>query len=124
MANKDRNKRSARQARQRERAEHEVVAAQSAADASAKKTKAAAAQASKKAPVKVSSTQDTGLIARTKSYFGAVRAEMRRVTWPSRTELTNYSVAVIASLIIFGFAVWLVDTGIVAALVGFTSLRG
>ncbi len=124
MANKDRNKRSARQARQRERAEREVVAAESAAKASVKKSKAAAAQASKKAPVKVSGAKDSGIIARTRSYFSAVRAEMRRVTWPSRTELTNYSVAVIASLIIFGFAVWLVDTGIVAALVGFTSLRG
>ena len=49
---------------------------------------------------------------------------MHRVTWPSRTELTNYSVAVVAMLIAFGVAVWLVDTGVVAGLVGFTGLRG
>jgi preprotein translocase subunit SecE len=49
---------------------------------------------------------------------------MRRVTWPSRNELSNYSVAVVAMLIVFGVAVWLVDTGFVALLVGFTGLRG
>ena len=49
---------------------------------------------------------------------------MRLVTWPSKTELTNYSVAVIAMLIVFGTAVWLVDTGFVALLVAYTGLRG
>ena len=49
---------------------------------------------------------------------------MGRVTWPSKSELKNYSVAVIAMLVVFGVAVWLVDTGVVAALIGFTGLRG
>ena len=123
MSNKDRNKRSSRQARQRERAEREALVAQSTANtASGKK---AVAKDSKKTPVKVSSSSNnTGIIARTRNYFSDVRSEMRRVTWPSRTELTNYSVAVTAMLIVFGVVVWLVDTGVVAALVGFTSLRG
>ena len=43
-------------------------------------------------------------------------------TWPSKDELRNYSVAVIVSLVVFGVALWLVDTGIVALLVGYTSL--
>ena len=122
MSNKDRNKRSSRQARQRERAEREALAAEQAAkDTNAKKN----ASKSSKTPVKVSSTNNnTGIIARTKNYFGEVRSEMRRVTWPSRTELTNYSVAVIATLIVFGIAIWAVDTGFVAALVAFTSVRG
>lgn len=120
MANKDRNKRSARQARQRERAEREALVAESTAKDSGKKK----ASSSSKTPVKVSADKKTGIVARTKAYFGAVRAEMRRVTWPSRTELTNYSVAVIAMLIVFGVAVWLVDTGFVAGLVALTSLRG
>ena len=104
MSNKDRNKRSARQARQRERISY---------------------SGDSKTPVKVStSSNNTGIVARTKNYFSDVRSEMRRVTWPSRTELTNYSVAVIATLIVFGVAIWAVDTGFVAALVAFTSLRG
>ncbi|MBP3892406.1 MAG: preprotein translocase subunit SecE [Atopobiaceae bacterium] len=121
MPNKDRNKRSSRQARQRERAEREALVAESTANTSAKK---AAAKDSKKTPVKVSTSNPTGLVGRTKKYLSDVRAEMRRVTWPSKTELTNYSVAVTAMLIVFGVAVWLVDTGVVAALVGFTNLRG
>ena len=49
---------------------------------------------------------------------------MRRVVWPSRDELMSYSVAIIAMLIVFGIVIWLVDSGIVAALIGFTGLRG
>ena len=49
---------------------------------------------------------------------------MKRVTWPSKGELTNWSVAVIVALVVFGLCVYLVDTGFVALLVGFTGLRG
>ena len=115
MANKDRNKRSVRQARQRERAEHEALVAASTASDGKKK-----APQTSKAPVKVSN--NTGFIARTKNYFSEVRSEMRRVTWPGRTELVNYWVAVVAMLAVFGVVVWLVDTGFVAGLVAFTSL--
>jgi preprotein translocase subunit SecE len=123
MSNKDRNKRSARQARQRERAEREALVVES--QSKDKVAKAAKSQSSKAAPsVKVSSAnKNTGIVARTKGYFGDVRSEMRRVTWPGRAELTNYSVAVIAMLVVFGVVVWLVDTGVVAGLVGFTNLR-
>ena len=123
MPNKDRNKRSVRQARQRERAEHEALVAASTVKAG-KKAKAAKAQAVKSSVAVKAAAKQTGIVARTRNYFSAVRAEMRRVTWPSRTELTNYSVAVVAMLIVFGVAVWLVDTGFVAGLVAFTGLRG
>ena len=123
MANKDRNKRSGRKARQREREEREALNAASADSKAARGAKKAASSQSSKTPVKASS-EPKGLLGRTRAYFSAVRAEMRRVTWPSRTELTNYSVAVVAMLIVFGVAVWLVDTGFVAGLVAFTSLRG
>lgn len=43
---------------------------------------------------------------------------------PPRAELKNYTVAVIVMLVVFGVAVWLVDTGVVAALVGYSGLRG
>ena len=49
---------------------------------------------------------------------------MRRVVWPSPEELKSYSVAIVAMLIVFGIVIWLVDSGIVAALVGYTGLRG
>ena len=101
MANKDRQKRSVRKARAAERKELEEKHAISSANGSKKATPAPAkAQAKKSEPKKVG------------------------VTWPSKSELKNYSVAVIAMLVVFGVAVWLVDTGVVAALIGFTGLRG
>ena len=66
----------------------------------------------------------TGLFARFKNYIKDVRSELHRVISPSRKELTNYSVAALAMLVVFGVVVWLVDTGIVAILAAFTGLRG
>ena len=119
MANKERNKRSARQARARER--EELQKAQEASAPAGKTNKPVKSeQKSDKAAAK---KNETGIIASTKRYFGEVRTEMHRVVWPSKSELTNYSAAVIASLVIFGVAVWLVDTGFVALLVGLTGLH-
>ena len=67
--------------------------------------------------------QSLKVFKRLRNYLGAVRSEMRRVVWPSKAELKSYSVAIIAMLIVFGVIIWLVDSGIVAALVGFTGLR-
>lgn len=61
---------------------------------------------------------------RVRTWFKDVRTEMARVTWPTKTELRNYSFGVIGMLVVFGVAVWLVDTGVVAALVGYSGLRG
>lgn len=38
-----------------------------------------------------------GFFARTKKYFASVKSEMKRVTWPDKKELVNYSVVVCAS---------------------------
>ena len=116
MANKERNKRSARKARSAERqaleaAQAETGAAQPAA-AKAKETKA------------VQKKKSDGFIARVKGYFSDVRSEMRRVVWPSRDELKNYSVSTTAMLLVAGLAVWLVDTGIMLVLTALANLRG
>ena len=132
MANKDRNKRSARKARQEERARVEAaqLASAPASDKkAAKKSRAANADekpekkpADKKAEKKAN--KKPGVFRRLANYLGDVRSEMRRVVWPSKSELKSYSLAIIVMLIVFGVVIWLVDSGIVAALVGFTSLRG
>ena len=119
MPNKDRQKRSVRKARAAERRELEEKHAISSGHGSKKATPAPVkAQAKKSEPKKV------GFFGRIKNWFKDVKTEMGRVTWPSKSELKNYSVAVIAMLVVFGVAVWLVDTGVVAALIGFTGLRG
>ena len=125
MANKDRNKRSARKARAEERARVEAAQAVSVTpEQKAALEKKAAKEA--KAAAKQESKQDKkpGIFSRFRTYLGDVRSEMRRVVWPSKDELKTYSVAVIAMLIVFGVVIWLVDSGIVATLVGYTGLRG
>ncbi len=124
MAKRERNKRSARKARQQER--ERVAAAQAIAEASQPKKKklvkkSAGKPAAKKAAI---SKADRRGVQKVTGYFSDVRAEMHQVTWPTRIELRNYSVAVIISLIIFGLFVWLVDTGFVAGLVQYVGLRG
>ena len=135
MANKDRNKRSVRKARAEERARVEAAHAASApaADSSSKPSQAPAkaekktekkpAKKSDKKPAK-KSDKKPGIFRRFFNYLGDVRSEMKRVVWPSKDELKSYSVAIIAMLIVFGVIIWLVDSGIVAALVGYTGLRG
>jgi preprotein translocase subunit SecE len=140
MANKDRNKRSARKARAAERAvreaAQEAAAPSSKASAQADKTKAstvskmkakvtgADVESPKKEDAKKAASKKTGIVARVKNYFGDVRTEMRRVTWPSKEELKNYSMAVTVMLVIFGVAIWVIDTGVVAGFAGLVTLRG
>ena len=59
-----------------------------------------------------------------KNYFKAVRTEMRRVVWPTKMELGNYSVAVICSLIVVGVVIAILDMVIGEGLVLFSGLRG
>ena len=117
MANKDRQKRSVRKARAAERKALEEMHAVSNKSADSKKVVPAKA----KAPAKKAEAKKPGKI---RSWFSDVKSEMNRVVWPSKRELKNYAGAVIIMLIIFGVAVWLVDTGVVAALVGYSGLRG
>ena len=127
MANKDRNKRSVRKARAEERARIEAARTASApAAGSSSKPSQAPAKAEKKTEKKPAKKSDKkpGIFRRFFNYLGDVRSEMKRVVWPSKGELKSYSVAIIAMLIVFGVIIWLVDSGIVAALVGYTGLMG
>lgn len=119
MANKERNKRSARKARAAERAQLESVKAQTTV--AAKDTPKADSKGEKK---EKDAPKKRGIFSRLTNYLKEVRNEVRRVVWPSKSELKNYSVAVIGMLIIFGLVIWAVDSGIVALLVGYTGLRG
>ena len=128
MANKDRNKRSARKARAEERARVEAAQAVSVTPeqkvAMEKKAAQEAKAAAKQEKEMERKDKKPGLFRRLRTYLGNVRSEMRRVVWPSKAELKSYSVAIIIMLIVFGIVIWLIDSGIVAALVGFTGLRG
>ena len=120
----ERARRQARQAK-RARAEEQAKFQQPVASAASgkKATQANLAKPDKKEEKKAKGGKP-GLTKRARNYLVDVKAEMRRVVWPSKRELRNYSIAVICLLIVFGVVVWLVDTGIVAALVGYVGLRG
>ena len=114
MANKDRNKRSARKARQAERERLEAAHAVSGMN-----------QASGKKPVKAGSSQNKPA----GNYVPkAERARRRRKDMlESKISRIIPVVAlpmVITMLIIFGVLIWAVDTMFVAGLVRFTGLRG
>ena len=117
-----RARRLARQAK-RARAEAQLAAAPKTQDAGKGKGKAVQAQPKAQA-TKPQKAEKPGVVGRARNYLHEVKTELRRVVWPNRHELWNYSVAVIALLIAFGLVVWLVDTGIVAVLVGYSGFRG
>ncbi len=121
----ERARRQARQAK-RARAEEQAKLQQpQVSEATGRRGRKAQTELAKpKAQAPKKDSGKPGLMARLKAYLADVKAEMRRVVWPSKRELRNYAVAVICLLIVFGVAVWLVDTGVVAALVGYAGLRG
>ncbi len=43
------------------------------------------------------------------NFLKDVRAELKKVTWPSRTEVINTTVVVIAATIFFGFYLFFMD---------------
>ncbi|MEN8041218.1 MAG: preprotein translocase subunit SecE [Actinomycetota bacterium] len=58
-------------------------------------------------PKKSKKDQDLSLIQRVQKYFREVRQELKKVAWPSRDELTTYTVVVfgittILTLVVFG----------------------
>ncbi len=46
------------------------------------------------------------------NYFRGVRAELKKVSWPSRKELINYTIVVLVICTIISLAVWLIDSGL------------
>ena len=52
------------------------------------------------------------------AYFKGVRQEFSKVVWPTKKELTTDTIVVIATVVFFALAFWLIDTGFLAALKG------
>lgn len=50
------------------------------------------------------------------NYFKSVRSELKKVSWPNRKELVNYTIVVIAVCALISSIVWLFDTGILELL--------
>jgi preprotein translocase subunit SecE len=53
---------------------------------------------------------------RTKTFYGEVRSEMRKVSWPSRQEVFSTTLIVIAAVVFFGLYLGVVDVAIGAGI--------
>ena len=51
-----------------------------------------------------------------KEYFKGVKKEMSKVVWPTRKELTSYTVIVVAVCSVFALGFWLIDLGVLGML--------
>jgi preprotein translocase subunit SecE len=51
-----------------------------------------------------------------KEYFKGVKVETKKVVWPTRKELINYTIIVFAACAFFGLMIWGVDSAFLAAL--------
>lgn len=51
-----------------------------------------------------------------KEYFKGIKVEMSKVVWPTKKELTSFTIVVLATCAVFALGFWLVDTGFLAAL--------
>lgn len=57
-----------------------------------------------------------GVIARLTSFIKDVRAELRRVTWPTRTDVLRWSGVVVVALMFFSLYVFVLDNWVVTPL--------
>lgn len=45
------------------------------------------------------------------SFFKSTKAELKKVSWPNRKELINYTLIVFVVCVLMSLLVWLLDTG-------------
>jgi preprotein translocase subunit SecE len=77
--------------------------AKAPAKAQSKATKSKAKEQTKKVDKKPS------VFKRIATYFHEVRLEIKRTTWPTKNEVLNMSIIVVAALIFFGVLIFLLD---------------
>lgn len=57
-----------------------------------------------------------------REYFKGVRTEMKKVVWPTRSELTSYAVMVIVACVVFAVGFWILDSIFAAGLSALISI--
>lgn len=61
--------------------------------------------------------QKTNLVSRVVTFFKEVVAELKKVFWPTREEVINYSILVFVALVFVGLLVFGIDFGCTKAVV-------
>ncbi|HHZ01697.1 MAG TPA: preprotein translocase subunit SecE [Tissierellia bacterium] len=54
-------------------------------------------------------TEKTKFTSRVGAYFRGVRAELKKVNWPTKKELSNYTIVVFATTAAVTFIIWGLD---------------
>lgn len=56
--------------------------------------------------------EKAGIGRRISKFFKEIRAELKKVIWPTRQQLVNYTLVVFAACLFVGIVVWLADFGL------------
>ncbi|NLU31164.1 MAG: preprotein translocase subunit SecE [Clostridiaceae bacterium] len=56
--------------------------------------------------------EKVGFFRRINRFFKEVRMEMKKVIWPTRQQLVNYTLVVFAACLAIGIVVWVADAGL------------
>ena len=51
-----------------------------------------------------------GIVKKAGRFLREVRSEMRKVTWPTRSDLTTYTIVVLVSVAIVSGFIWIADS--------------
>jgi preprotein translocase subunit SecE len=46
------------------------------------------------------------------TYVRESKEELRKVTWPSRDEVTSFTIVVVVTLLVVSFFLWFIDSGL------------
>ena len=49
-------------------------------------------------------------------YLKGVRLEMKKVVWPTKNEMTSYTIVVLSTCLAFALMFWAIDTGVLAGI--------
>ena len=70
---------------------------------------------------KNSTAKKPSVFARASKWFRELKAEMRKIVWPTKQQTLNNVLVVVATVLIVGIFVWVLDLifgGLVAAVIG------
>ncbi|EOD01488.1 preprotein translocase subunit SecE [Caldisalinibacter kiritimatiensis] len=56
--------------------------------------------------------KNKGALAKAKTFFRGVKAEIKKVNWPNKKELGTYTTVVLVTCALVSFVVWVLDIGI------------
>lgn len=90
----------------------------------AKGQKAVPKDQKKPAKTAKDTSKKEGIPARIGAYFRNVRSELKRVTWPTRTEVFHMSLVVVFALIFFSIFIYLIDSIVTPLLVLLSGIGG